>query len=1013
MKTRLLTALTMLCASLSAAWADGIHYQYENGPDQHIIYVSLTDAKDDFMTQNNGLTEGTYYLGAFIDGECRGEAEVQFYNEYQESLQTGNLFALRVEGNSSKDTNKKITFRLCQQSYVSADYVEYRFPETVSVLFQKDFTTGEPSDPHIMKFVPATGISLPGQIFVNIGDQVDMMQHITVSPEGSLLPYPLVWSYPDSYVTIGDNVLDAVGVTTSAPVTLTAGNLNAMTEVVVRNPAHSFVWDEKYVTPDPTDPTKAKVTVDVNDPFALLTIFDTPAYIMTGDPAAPNDGVTTTFTWTSYNKDNQDVVAISETDGLPTLQGSVGTAVITGTPDDDSGITPQLTVEVVQPVWGFLFDDAWLSDIVLVAEVGENINTRLKQKVTAFPLEATDPSFTATGSSDEYFDLIGDELIAKKANSDGSQIKINSIEQYITITANDGFMASETLKVVIIPKQPEQFDKTKSIYMVTPEQLPADITDELFNNLKLLPEETNIDDFRKQIILQSNNESIISQSDGKYLLNGSGDVTITASIDVKNVNDVIMEKGVVSINMKTLTESFDVHIQEGLTEFTADAVRTTTGEEVELTLTPQPEGVDYDPDKISVTIEPAIEMPDGWTFATVTKKEGDKPGLQWTINTNSVGNALINIYYQKGADQELMGTVSMNVDQQLSLSNGWQWISLYQGQILGKDSMKIYFGENLSEIRSSSANVYNDPVYSYFGGINYLDTLQTYKICMKNLGADTSYNILESADISTYFLNNADGSPTAGPAGPLSILTRKGWNWIGNPYQYYQKLTDIFGNTQFSEGDEIRSKEAFAQYTNGAWAGALTHLTPGQGYLFYVANAGQIDFEREFNLSQQTSVPNAARSMNDNSPWTIADHSRFADNMSMIAHVGGLDDVENITLYAFRGNECRGRGVAVGDRQFITVHGEKGERYTFRAVNNLTGEIYELSGSRAFAANSGTYAAPVPLYADGTTTIEAIQNESALSSEVYDLQGRRVNANTGNAQLCKGIYVQSGRKVVK
>ena len=180
-----------------------------------------------------------------------------------------------------------------------------------------------------------------------------------------------------------------------------------------------------------------------------------------------------------------------------------------------------------------------------------------------------------------------------------------------------------------------------------------------------------------------------------------------------------------------------------------------------------------------------------------------------------------------------------------------------------------------------------------------------------------------------------------------------------------------------------------------------------------MANAGQIDFEREFNLSQQTSVPNAARSMNDNSPWTIADHSRFADNMSMIAHVGGLDDVENITLYAFRGNECRGRGVAVGDRQFITVHGEKGERYTFRAVNNLTGEIYELSGSRAFAANSGTYAAPVPLYADGTTTIEAIQNESALSSEVYDLQGRRINANTGNAQLRKGIYVQSGRKVVK
>lgn len=1016
MRTRFITAMTMLFAMVAGAWADGYHFTYETGPDQHYIYVSLTTYEDVAMTQNNGLTEGTYYLGAFIDGVCRGEAEVQFYDEYQNPLSTGNLFALRVEGNGSKDTNKKITFRLCQQSVVSADYVEYRFHETdYSVLFQKDGNTGEPSNPYKMRFVPATGISLPSQIFVNIGDQVDMMQHITVSPEGSLLPYPLVWTYPDTYVTIGDNVLDAVGVTGSAPVSLTAGNfVDIMTDVVVLNPAHSFAWDDKYVTPDATDATKANVTVRLDDPSALLNIFDMPAYMMTGNPAAPNDGVTTTFTWTS-NK--PDVVDIPSTTGSPTPMG-VGTAVLTGTPNDDCGITPQLTVEVVQPVTNFVFGESydnyvWSSDTVLVVEVGDNISTRLQSMVKALPADATNPGFTATGSNDEYFDLIGGDLIAKKANIDGSQINLNDIEQYITLTANDGFMASETLKVVIIPKQPKQFDKTKTIHMLTPELLPADITNELFGNLHLLPTETDIDYFRKQIILQSSDESIISQSDGNYLLNASGTVTMTASIIVTDVNaveiDNVYPDQIVYIGMKEYQVQFDVIIDQGLTEFAADPVRTTLGQEVELTLTPQPEGVAYEPDKITVTIEPTLEMPSNWTFATLTKKTGDDTGLKWTINANSVGNANINIYYQKGADQVLMGTVSMNVDQQLSLSNGWQWISLYQGQILGKDSMNMYFGKNLSEIRSSNSNVYNDPVYGYFGGINYLDTLHTYKIRMKDLDAETSYEILESEAVSTYFLNNTTSSPTAGPTGPLSIQTRKGWNWIGNPYQYYQKLTDIFGNTQFSEGDEIRGKESFAQYTNGAWAGALTYLTPGQGYLFYVANAGQIDFVREFNLSQQPTMPAAARSMNNNSPWVIADHSRFADNMSMIAHVGGLDDVANITLYAFRGNECRGRGVAVGDRQFITVHGEKGERYTFLAVNNLTGEIYELSGSRAFAANSGTYAAPVPLYADETTTIEAIQNEDALSNEIYDLQGRRMD----KSQLKKGIYVQKGKKVIK
>jgi hypothetical protein len=1013
-----MTALTMLCASLSAVWADGIHYQYEKGPDQHYIYVSLTTYEGIAMTQTNGLTEGNYYLGAFIDGECRGEAEVRFYDEYQNPLSTGNLFSLRVEGNGSTDALKKITFRLYQESYASSP-AEYRFLEAdYSVAFKKDGTTGQPSDPYKMRFVPATGISLPSQIFVNIGEQVDMMQHITVSPEGALLPYPLVWTYPDGYVTIGDNVLEAVGMPyTPVNVSLTAGNfIDIMTEVIVRNPVHSFVWDEKYVTPDATDATKAKVTVAVDDPSALLTIFDTPAYMMTGDPAAPNDGVTTTFTWTS---NNPDVVDIPMTTGLPTPVG-VGTAVLTGTPNDGSSITPQLTVVVVQPVLGFRFGEnyVWSSDTVLVVEVGDNISTRLKPMVKVFPSNAADPSFTATGSSDEYFDLIGDELFAKKSNSDGSLTSLNDIEQYITLTAQDGFMASETLKVVIIPKQPEQIEAVKpSIYMVTPEQLPADITNQLFSNLNLLPTETNSDDFRKKIILQSSDESIIAFTDGIYELKGSGTVTMTASIDVMDVKAVVMANEypdrTVNIEMKAYQVQFNVIIQQGLTEFTADPVRTTPGQEVELTLTPQPEGVDYEADKITVTIEPFTEMPAGWTFATVAKKAGDDSGLKWMINANSVGNAIINIHYQKNADEEFICVVPMNVDQQLSLSNGWQWISLYQGQILGKDTMNMYFGNNLDEIRSSSANVLNDPVYGYFGDVSYLDTLQTYKISMKNLDADTSYDILESVDVSTYFLNNANGSPTAGPTGPLSIRTSKGWNWIGNPYQYYQKITDIFGNTQFSEGDEIRGKEAFAKYTNGAWAGGLTYLTPGQGYLYYVANAGQIDFVREFNLSQQTSMPAAARGMSNNSLWTIADHSRFADNMSMIAHVGGLDDVENITLYAFRGNECRGRGVAVGDRQFITVHGEKGERYTFRAVNNLTGEVYELSGSRAFAANSGTYAAPVPLYVSGTTTVEAIKNESVMSSEIFDLQGRRLNANTGNAQMRKGIYVQSGRKVVK
>ena len=141
------------------------------------------------------------------------------------------------------------------------------------------------------------------------------------------------------------------------------------------------------------------------------------------------------------------------------------------------------------------------------------------------------------------------------------------------------------------------------------------------------------------------------------------------------------------------------------------------------------------------------------------------------------------------------------------------------------------------------------------------------------------------------------------------------------------------------------------------------------------------------------------------SPWTI-DDSRFADNMSMIAHVGGLADDTRLTLYAFVGNECRGRGVAVGDRQFITIHGEQGERITFRAYDETTGQYYDIQGSRAFAVVSGTMEAPVALYAGEVTSIDAIGNTDVRNSAIYDLQGRRVNAPK------KGIYVQGGKKVV-
>lgn len=1034
MKKRLITAVTMLIAMVAGAWADGVHFQYDPSlyPDEHVIYVALTDINGTVLSERTGL-DGTYYLGAFIGSECRGEAQVEFYNEWQENI--GNLFQLRVRGDGKSDNGKSITFHVYQRknSYVSLSEAEYWIPDSVaSVQFSKEATDGTPSNPYKIMFIPATSVSLPPTITVHVGEQLNLYDQIQVAPENSLIPRPLDWGrYPEMYFAIADDILDANGVTTDGGngITLTAGvgelALRANTTIIVDNPAVAFEWTDRRVTKDANDGSKGTVKVPVGDANTLLGILSPGGYTLTGKKA--DTEATTTYEWTSSNPA---VVNADPTGGvMPMIEG---TAVLTGTPQDGTTTTsPRLTVEVVQPIIDFTFGPEQFADTVVVFQVGDNVTERLKAMVNVVPENASNKEYTIK-FTDEIFEEKDGIVYAKQANCDGTYpIYLDENAQYLTISANDQFGASKLVQVLVIPKQPTAIvAKQPTLSLVTPEAMPVDITAELYGNLKLTPDTmdiSNFDVFMNVVRAEEPGEMyeeviVMNGEDEKgrptFLLVNSGkaimDVNLLVMDNLNVERDNYEGRPIIRIENTVLYTKFDVVITEGLSHFLVESIRTTAGETVELTLTPQPENVEYNANMISVTITPSVPLPQGWTFAEVKAKEGDATGLKWVVTTKSVGNGTVNVLYGKDNGSEPMGEGAINVDQQLQLNDGWQWISLYQGQVLGKDTLRMLFDNKLGEIRSDAAVLYNDAQFGYFGALTMLDTLKTYKLRMQGLEAATPFVVLEAADVSTYFLNNNNLAPTGGPVSALSIKTRKGWNWIGNPYQYYQKLSDIFGNTVFSENDEIRGKTAFAKYENGEWKGELKYLTPGEGYLINVANTRQIDFVPEFSLTQQTEVPAGARVQTDApNPWTI-NHSRFIDNMSMIAHIGGMPDASRLTLYAFAGGECRGRGVSVGDRQFITIHGERGERFTFCVYDGLTHQFYDVDGSRAFVSGIGTCAAPVPLYVSGITSVEAIENKAAMSSEVYDLQGRRVaSGNAANGKLRKGIYVQRGRKVVK
>ena len=149
-------------------------------------------------------------------------------------------------------------------------------------------------------------------------------------------------------------------------------------------------------------------------------------------------------------------------------------------------------------------------------------------------------------------------------------------------------------------------------------------------------------------------------------------------------------------------------------------------------------------------------------------------------------------------------------------------------------------------------------------------------------------------------------------------------------------------------------------------------------------------------------------SMNKMEPvWTV-DHSRFADNMTVVAEIEGLMNAEDWVLGAFVGDECRGEGRSVRDGiMFIGIAGKSGEKMNFRLHNTRTGEEYDVTESLSFQQKVGSLKAPLHLSSEGATGIENVNVKENLNDKaIYDLSGRRV------VKPVKGIYIVGGRKVI-
>lgn len=327
--------------------------------------------------------------------------------------------------------------------------------------------------------------------------------------------------------------------------------------------------------------------------------------------------------------------------------------------------------------------------------------------------------------------------------------------------------------------------------------------------------------------------------------------------------------------------------------------------------------------------------------------------------------------------------------QALIMKRGWNWISTFVN-----DTIPIYeLPFSVTHIISQFDETIDDPVYGMTGGIDMLLPGVAYKM-------KTAYSVMKSFKGHLYNLTDA----------PIEL--HSGWNWISYPYVEERNLNEVLVNA--TEGDYITSQLGFAEYMDGNWEGTLTDFTPGCGYIY---KSGE-DKVLEFDFTQTTSETMAMRA--SSTGYDISDSEidvhKYPSTMNIIAQVTAtpydIDDSQ-CCIYAFAGNECRGKSKYIGGKHYLTAYGDDATGITFVIENTSNGNTYIANESLNFRQDViGSRTSPFILTLSGPTDINSINGE-AHRLKIYTPDGRLVGTDaTAEAlkTLRHGIYIINGQK---
>lgn len=1002
MRKQLLLMLSLLLYAVGmAAQQPDWGYNPNAYPDEHVIYVGLVDDQGSAVQSFNDNT----YLGAFIEGECRGLAKVSRYSV--SDTQTIYYFALRVKGTNT-DNGKAISYRLSVGGNHSFVFNDLK-PAANAVTYTNNGTTGKLSALYQLTFIrPGYYSIVQPEVRVKVGAEFNLLDYITFEPANANIP-EMDWTMgqgekENEYASIKGNTFKALKSTGKYGSVSVSPNLWGMkptgqyTKVSVRviQPATSIELRDEY---------KNGITVNLGDTAALNTV------LRSGYTTAPAD-CNEELTWKSSDETAiRPMTSESDLGKFNPVKAGTYTMTLSG-----ENASVDLKVTVIKPV----------ENIKMVGSVktikmflGENLLDILPAGYKVMPEDATDrsvhyevnQSFSDQGVYEDgdgaykYTDIFGDLYF----NEGDEMIALKPGRVRVTINSTQNSRAYCEYEVIVKRGPTNITFKQEEMTFLMPikDTDKWDISEDIRNNIIMTPSWPKYEEYEEYDIAQSDLD-IRSYTKAVHLYYDFEKDSLSASIDsigqgrinvsYSSERTIATEEGLQNDEYR-ISNDFNITILESLKGFKVDGyVEMVSTETRDFVLTPDPVDAEVDPSRVEVTITPYTDVPEEWK-SIVEIVPTDETMLNYTIKPHSVGRATISVKL----DGVEVATSHVGIGQRYMQKAGWKWTSLYSGGV-SWNSPEYELGDVVEEIRSEDALLHNDPEYGYFGDLNRLEPGECYKIKVK----EEEPGLL---NLRIYPGGYEDMRPYR------QIVPM--WNWLGNPYQYDHDINSVFSTedanaNKFNVGDRIVSKDnGFAEYNGEKWTGTLTTLHAGLGYMYFNAASDTINMELkyEWNMPQGTPVMNAPQ--HKQSVWTY-NSAPFADNMTIVADLGNDYSAERFTVGAFVGDECRGEGEMIDGKCFITVHADKGETISFKLHDAVSGEMRTINEQMPFAKMAGSLRAPQRLTVGGIVTGITAADIASSGIAVVDGQITVQGMDVADVIVCNasGAVVSTGETTI-